>query len=155
MKILKIIIAALIITAVDAVVGAVTCGNLFNWVYKLEPANIWKSMDVPPGVCFFVASALLNVVFVLVYAILYKGIPGKSKWVKGLVYGVCVWAIGMLPGMLMTHTFMTVATEVIIYWTVLGLVQNPLRGLIASVIYGCSCKCCSCGDSCSCKDNNQ
>ena len=31
---------------------------------------------------------------------------------------------------------MTVATTVVVYWTILGLVQIPLKGLIIALIYG-------------------
>jgi membrane protein insertase Oxa1/YidC/SpoIIIJ len=42
----------------------------------------------------------------------------------------------MLPGMFSTYSFMTVATGVVIYWTLLGLVEMPIKGLIISAIYG-------------------
>jgi hypothetical protein len=136
MKIGKILIAALAVSIFSAVAGGVTCGWLFNWVYKLEPTNVWKPMNGPPGLAFYIVSLLLNLVFVVVYALLRKGIPGKSRLAKGLVFGLCVWAVGMLPGMFSTYAFMTVATGVVIYWTVLGLVETPLRGLIIAAIYG-------------------
>jgi hypothetical protein len=31
---------------------------------------------------------------------------------------------------------MTVATTVVVYWTILGLIQIPLEGLIIAAIYG-------------------
>jgi hypothetical protein len=135
MKIKRMIIATFAITLFDAVAGAVTCGGIFNWVYKLEPVNVWKPMDAP-GATYFIGAVILNFIFVLVYAALRKGIPGKNKLVKGLLFGLCVWAVGMLPGMFSTYIFMTVAPTVVIYWTLLGLVQDPLRGLITSSIYG-------------------
>ena len=42
----------------------------------------------------------------------------------------------MLPGMFSTYFFMTVATGAVIYWTILGLIELPLKGLIIAVIYG-------------------
>lgn len=135
MKTGRIIIAAAAISIFDAIVGAVTCGGVFNWVYKLEPTNIWKSMEMP-GVAYYVGALILNILFVLVYALLQKGIPGKNKLVKGLIFGLCVWAVGMLPGMFATYMFMTVAPTVIVYWTILALIQEPIRGLITAAIYG-------------------
>ncbi len=136
MKIGRLFIAGVAITIFDAIIGGITCGGIFNWVYKLEPTNLWKPMDGPPGVMVYVGMLVLNLVFVFVYALFLKGIPGKNKLVKGVVFGLCVWAIGILPGMFATHTFMTVATTVVIYWTILGLVQTPLKGLILAAIYG-------------------
>ena len=93
-------------------------------------------MNGAPGLGFMIGGLLLNIVLSFVYALTEKGVPGKNRVVKGLVFGLCVWAVGMLPGMFVTYTFMTVATPVIIYWTVLGLIEKPLEGLIIAAIYG-------------------
>jgi hypothetical protein len=79
---------------------------------------------------------VLSVILSFVYALIQKGLPGGSKLKKGMVFGLCVWAVGLLPGMFATYTFMTVAPTVIIYWTVLGLIQSPLEGMIIAAIYG-------------------
>ena len=93
-------------------------------------------MQGPPGLAFHIGGFLLNIVLVVVYALFSKGIPRKNKLVKGLIFGLCVWAVGMLPGMFSTYSFMTVSTGVVIYWTILGLVEMPLKGLIIASIYG-------------------
>lgn len=136
MKIGKILIAAVALSVFGMIFGGVTCGWLFNWVYKLEPTNIWRPMDGPPGLAFMAGSFLLNIVFVVVYALLRKGIPGGNRLIKGLVFGLCVWAVGILPGMFATYSFMTIAVGVVIYWTILGLVEMPVKGLIIAAIYG-------------------
>ncbi|MDD5681660.1 MAG: hypothetical protein PHI59_10540 [Candidatus Omnitrophica bacterium] len=134
MKIGKILIAALAVSLFGAIFGAVTCGWLFSWVYKLEPTNVWRPMDGPPGLTFYIGSFLLNIVLAFVYSVLSKGIPGKNKIAKGLVFGLCVWAVSTLPGMFVTHAFMTVATGVVIYWTITGLIELPLKGIIIAAI---------------------
>ncbi|MFH0985829.1 MAG: hypothetical protein V1882_09900 [Candidatus Omnitrophota bacterium] len=136
MKIGKILIAGFGVTVFNVIVGMVTCGGIFNWVYKLEPVNVWRPMEGGPGASFMVGSLVLNVVLSFVYALIQKGLPGGNKLKKGFVFGLCVFAVGMLPGMLATHAFMTVATTVVVYWTLLGLVQKPLEGMIVAAIYG-------------------
>jgi len=136
MKIGKILLAGVVVTIFNMVVGMITCGGIFSWVYNLEPTNVWKPMNGGPGVKFMLASLVLSVVLAFVYALINKGIPGKNKFVKGAVFGLCVWAVGMLPGMLATHVFMTVATTVIVYWTILGLIKTPLEGMIIAAICG-------------------
>lgn len=135
MKMGKIAIAAVVITLFDAIVGAVTCGGIFNWVYKLEPVSVWKPMEAP-GLAYYIGAVLLNFLFVLIYVTIRNGLPGRNKLTKGLLFGLGVWAVGMLPGMFATYMFMTVAPTVILYWTILGLIQDPLRGLITAAIYG-------------------
>ena len=137
MKFFRAVVAGVVLTVFSAVVGAATCGGLFNWVYQLEPTHVWKPMQGHgPGAEVYVGMLVLNLVFVAVYLLLYKGIPGRNVYVKGLVFGLCVWAVGMLPGMFATYSFMTVAPTVIIYWTVMDLIQSPLSGLIAAAICG-------------------
>lgn len=137
MKIGKILIAGIAVTIFNVIIGMVSCGWIFNWVYELEPTNVWKPMSSNgPGIGFMIGSLLLNIIMSYVYALMNKGVPGKNRFVKGLVFGLCVWAVGMLPGMLATYSFMTVATTVVVYWTTLGLIQTPLQGMIIAAIYG-------------------
>ena len=135
MKIGKSIIATVVITICNVIIGAITCGGIFNWVYKLEPVNVWRPIEAP-GVTYYIGVVLFNLLFVLVYAMFHKGIPGKNKLAKGLIFGLCVWAAGVLPGMFATYIFMTVAPTVILYWAIMGLVQEPLKGAITAAIYG-------------------
>lgn len=136
MKAVKIMLAGIVLTVFNAIVGAVTCGGVFSWVYKLEPTNVWKPMEGGPGAMFMAGSFVLSVILSFVYAVINRGIPGGNRLIKGLVFGLCVWAVGMLPGMFATYTFMTVAATVVIYWTVLGLIKTPLEGMIIAAIYG-------------------
>lgn len=136
MNIKKLILAIIAVTMFNFVAGMLTCGGAFSWVYKLEPTYVWKPMT---SICFplMIAGMLfVDSIFVWVYALINKGIPGQNKLVKGLFYGLLVVLVGLLPGMISTYTYMTVATTVVIYWTVWGLIVSPLKGLIAAAIYG-------------------
>lgn len=135
MKIGKILFAAAMITLFATIFGMLTCGGFFSWVYKLEPINVWKPMTGAPSAIFYVVEFLLNTIFVAIFALFLKGIPGPNKYVRGLVYGLAVFAVGMLPGMFATYFFQTINPVVIIYWTVWGAIINPVKGLIASSIY--------------------
>jgi len=136
MRIGRLAIASIAVTVFGALFGGLTCGHLFTWVYEVEPTTIWRDMEGPPGPLFFVGALVCNIIFVAVYALLVKGLPGKNRLVKGLVFGLCVWAVGMLPGMLSTYSFMVIAPTVVIYWAIMGLIHYPLNGLIAAAIYG-------------------
>lgn len=136
MKAGRVILAGLAVTIFGALLGGITCGHLFTWVYTLEPTNVWKPMDGGPGAKFLVGSCILSVVLASVYALINKGIPGGTKTGKGIVFGLCVWAVGMLPGMFATRAFMTVNPTVITYWTILGLIKSPIDGVIIAAIYG-------------------
>lgn len=136
MKIGKIAIAGVVVTVFDMLVGMISCGYFFNWVYKVEPVNIWKNMSGPPGPDFVLRIFVLNMIFAFSYAVLWKGLPGKNRYMKGLSLGLFVWALCILPGMNAMYSFMTVAPVVLIYWTILGLIQTPIDGLIIASICG-------------------
>ncbi len=135
MKIGKMLIAGVVVTIFNMILGGLTCGWLFSWVYKLEPTNVWKPMTCP-GTMFIIGTLILNTILAFVYALINKGLSGKNRFAKGFVFGLCVWAVGMLPGMFATYSFMTVATTVVVYWTILGLIKSPLEGMIIAAIYG-------------------
>lgn len=136
MKISKVLITTIVVSVFNFIVGALTCGNTFSWVYKLEPTNVWKPMTSAILPYMIAEILIVNLLFVIVYALLQKGVPGKNKFTRGLIYGILVWAVGLIPGMLSTALYMTVSKVVVIYWTVWGLIVSPLKGLITSAIYG-------------------
>ncbi|NTU50210.1 MAG: hypothetical protein HGA87_04885 [Desulfobulbaceae bacterium] len=137
MKLKRILGAGLAAAIFNIIFGAVTCGGLFSCVYALEPTNVWKPMGGSgPGADFLIGMLILSLVLAYVYALINRGIPGKNRFIKGLVFGIIVWAIGLLPGMLATYAFMTVAPAVVVYWTIMGLIEIPLKGLIIAAIYG-------------------
>ena len=136
MKIKKMILAVLVVAVFNVLVGMLTCGGVFSWVYKLEPVNVWRTMEHVSFPFMIAGIFFVDLLFVLVYALINKGIPGKNRYLKGLLYGLLVCLVGLIPGMISTYTYMTVATTVVVYWTIWGLIVSPLKGLITSTIYG-------------------
>lgn len=109
--------------------GSITCGWLFNWVYSLEPVNVWK----PASGSFFwqmpLATFIWVIVFVLGYGLIHTGISGRGIK-KGLLYGVIVWLLATVPRMVHLYVIMTVSTTVLIYWCMAELLHNLLLGAI-------------------------
>lgn len=136
MNIKKMILAIIVVAVFNFIVGMLTCGSTFNWVYKLEPTNVWKPMTSISFPLMIAGILFVDTLFVFVYALINKGIPGQNRFTKGLLYGLLVVLVGLIPGMIATYTYMTVSTIVVIYWTIWGLIVSPLKGLITSAIYG-------------------
>lgn len=136
MNVKKMILAILAVAVFHVLVGMLTCGGVFNWVYKLEPTSVWKPIQSISPLVMIGSMVFIDVLFVFVYALINKGIPGANRFVKGVVYGLLVVLVGLVPGMIETYLYMTVATTVVIYWTIWGLVVSPIKGLIAATIYG-------------------
>ena len=133
MKLSKLLIATLAVFVFSFVIGMVTCGGVFNWVYQIEPTVVWKKeMSFP---LLIIGEIFVSLLFVLVYAFINKGIEQENKFKKGLLYGFILYAISSIPGIIATYTFMNVSSIVILYWTIWGLIVYPLKGLIIAAIY--------------------
>ena len=131
----KILLAAIAIWIATNILGFVTCGWLFNWVYQIPP-NIWKTAEQVTGNMIW--AVLLGLVpailFTVVFVILYKGIPGKGIK-KGINYGILVWLVSAFGGLMAMPFYMTISVTVIIYWIIQGLVVNIVNGMIVAAIY--------------------
>jgi hypothetical protein len=134
----RIVIAGLVVWIVSSIFFFLTCRWLFKWVYKLPP-NIWRDFTAMQASALnligpHVIGIIRALLFTLVFAILYKGIPGKGI-TKGIVYGVLVWLVGALTGMASMPFYMTIATGVVIYWIIQQLVLGVINGAIVGVLY--------------------
>ena len=133
----RMVIAALVVWVVSGVYGMLTCGWLFSWIYEIPPV-LWKApeeiMSMGNAIYSYGISVILFLLLVLVYAILYKGIPGKGV-TKGMTYGFFIWIVGPLTGVIMMPGYMNIAWAVIIYWIINLLVINLINGAIIGAIY--------------------
>jgi len=134
MKAGKILIAAIVVSVVSAVYMGLTCGWLFKGFYSLEPTNIWRPMEGPPGALVYIGMFLLNLIFVGVYTLISGSLPGRVAVTKGLAFGFIVWLVGILPGIFFTYMFITIAAEVVLYWMINDLVLFLLKGMIIAPI---------------------
>ena len=137
MNIARILISGVVVWVVSTVLGFLSCGWLFNWVYLLPP-NIWLDETAMMSACNIVGANIAGFIrallFAFVYAVLYKGIPGTGAK-KGMIYGILVWLVGALAGVASRPFYITIATTVVVYWIIQALVLNIINGAILGVIY--------------------
>lgn len=136
MNIKKIIFTAIVITAFNVFIEKLTYAGAFNWVYQIEPTYIWKPAKYYTQQVMIISELIFALIFVFVYTLIKKGIPGKNKFMKGLSYGLIFWLVELIPGMISTYLHMAVAIEVIVCMTIINLIALPLTGLIVVTIYG-------------------
>lgn len=84
----KIINTGLVIWITSVLYGWLTCGWLFNWVYKLPP-NIWRTVEEMTSGNSLLWTNLIGLavalIFIKVYAYLHKILPGQGAK-KGMLY---------------------------------------------------------------------
>ncbi|UCB57756.1 MAG: hypothetical protein JSV30_04030 [Candidatus Omnitrophota bacterium] len=135
MKFGKVLLAGIVVGIINPIWGFITCGKLFNWVYLLEPTFVWKLPEQISYTVFSISGIIFAILLALVYALLYKGIPGGNLIKKGLWFGLCVWLVGCLPGCTSFLFFSVIAPTVIYYWIISGLVVALWQGVVIAVIY--------------------
>jgi len=137
MNIKRIILLSVLLWIIGTVARMLTCGWLFNWVYQIPPI-IWKtSAEITQTgnmISSYVAGFIISVIFVTVFAWLYKGLPEKGVK-KGIIYGFIVWLVGALSGMATLPFYMTISTTVVVYWIAHAFVMNIIYGAIVGAIY--------------------
>ncbi len=77
---------------------------------------------------------LISIVTTLGFAILYTGLPFKGAK-KGIVYGLLIWLIGLLPSRILLYLSMNISASIIIYWILNELVSYMLLGAVIGILY--------------------
>lgn len=113
----------------------------FRWIFELEPRNIWKwtpgtTLDMSPKwwISLLIINTLLAVIFALVFAILYRGIPGRGLQ-KGFAFGFLVWLVGVVPPVLTWYFLVNISPGALVYFTIQGLFEWLVYGIVISAIY--------------------
>jgi hypothetical protein len=135
----RAVVAGLVANVLSFVVGGGGY-HLFGWVFTLEPRGIWKwnpgaDMSVGWWVFLIAGNTLAAIVFAVVYAILFKGIPGTGLR-KGLVFGVIVWLIGVVPAIFTMYIMMNIHPGALLYFLAQAFVEYLVYGAVVALVYG-------------------
>jgi len=128
------LLAGIAMVLMDSIVWSVTQGYLAPLYAASAP--VWKPME-PMSVWLAQMWTLTiseGVLFGLVYSVLYNGIPGKNIN-RGLIYGVIIWLVGIVPGMGFTYISMAVPTPIIASWLFGGLIDLLVMGAVLAFVY--------------------
>lgn len=138
MNIKKIVFTGMIIGIVSNIYGIITCRWLFKWVYLIDSPNIWKISMLTGNTSWLISMGmiriLISIITTLGFAILYKGLPFKGAK-KGIVYGLLIWLIGLLPSRILLYLSMNLSAAIIIYWILNELVSYMLLGVVIGILY--------------------
>ena len=116
------IVYALLATACPAIVEEYKSGLFRPWNDPLM-----SYVFVHP----FVVGFLMAVVFDCVRS----SFKQEAFWKKGLFFGFLVWLVSTVPGMLMTLSSFNVSYQLVSIWTVNGLVNLIVAGIVISWVY--------------------
>ena len=128
----KGIIAGLIAGIVILIVG-MTSGYLFGTDYEKTP-ELWKHMTGNWYYTMIAVDFIEGILYGLVFTVVYTGIPGNG-WKKGLNYGLILWIVATIPGMLMTYITMTVPDMIVASWLFGGLISLVIAGPAIAIVH--------------------
>lgn len=129
----RVLLGSIVAGFIRFVVAAFLCGAIGAPLYESTPL-IWKSMDSSSWMLYmFIVNLFAGFLFVSVYSIFYKGIPGNGME-KGFIYGILIFLVGTLPGLLVTYLTMRIPILLIGLWLVESFVSSILMGLVTALI---------------------
>jgi hypothetical protein len=135
----RAVVAGLVANVLSFVVGGGGY-QLFGWVFELEPRGVWKwtpgqSMSAGWWVFLVGGNTLLAIVYALVYAVLYHGIPGSGLR-KGLAFGLIVWLVGVAPAIFTMYALVNIHGGALLYFLTQSLVEHLVYGAAVALVYG-------------------
>lgn len=119
-------------------------GEIFGWLvygilfmrWSLEAEQLWRPMEsLHWRIGMPLADIFSGMMVALVYAILYKGIPGAGIK-KGLVFGLLLWLITRFAGELFYYAMSPIPFMLVIAGWLHGLIVGTLGGITIAAIYG-------------------
>ena len=142
MKWKRIIIATIVFAIVSQVVHTVE--SMLTMDYYMDEAyfQVWSKLMMPtagpPPTEFYIASITSAVIIALIYAAAYdiiKGsLPGKTTMKKGLQYGIMLFVLVQIPGLLGMYLLINLPVLLLVYWAIGSLAILLIGGIVIAKI---------------------
>lgn len=97
---------------------------------EYENEHIFRPWSDPLMSYVFVHPFVLGLLMAYAYTYFGRGWKKKSLLCKGTFYGLLVWLVGGLPGMLMTISSFQLSNAMVLSWTVQGLIATLAGGFV-------------------------
>ena len=138
----RIIIAAIVFAIIAQVLRTVESMLTMDFYMDPEYFGVWSKLLMPtagpPPAEFFYASVISSLIIALIYAVVYdvvKGsLPGKTFIKKGLQYGIILFMIVQIPGLLGMYLLVNLPTLLLVYWGISSLVISLIGGIVFAKI---------------------
>ena len=128
----KVIIGGLLAGVVIIIMGMVF-GALSADMYKMSPKALWKPMGGDWFTKMVIFDFVTGLILAYVFSMIKGSLPGAGL-MKGISFGIMIFAVGTFLGLTMTYLTMAVRTKMIAVWALNGLVNYLLAGLIFEFI---------------------
>lgn len=138
----RVLFSAVILTLIAQIVH--TIGAMLGMNFYTDPnyASVWSKIMMPkagppPAEFMYYSlafSAIGMLIFTIIYRVIKNGVPGTSVLKKGLMYGVLVFLVATVPGMLSLILLINLPLALVGFWTVESLIIQLLGGIVVAKI---------------------
>ena len=138
----RIVIAAIVFAVIAQVLRITESMLTLDFYMDPEYFGVWSKLMMPtagpPPAEFFYASVISGLVIAVIYAAVYdiiKGsLPRKTVLKKGLQYGIILFLIVQIPGLLGMYLLVNLPTLLLVYWGISSLVISLIGGVVFAKI---------------------
>ena len=109
--------------------GILNANPLAQRLYEVYKPIVRTSINAPAGI---VIDLLYGFGLAGVFLLLYRSLPGTSRWMKGLSFGLLIWFLRVLMNAASQWMMFSVSAQTLAYTLVAGLGEM----LILGVLYG-------------------
>jgi hypothetical protein len=136
----RVVLATIIYVVIAQVIHTVGAMATMKYYLMEEYFPVWSKLMMPtagpPPASFYAYSIFYELIaaflFVLVFVVLKDGLPGRGAAKKGLIYGLIVFALAGLPGVLSMHLMINLPAALFVWWGFEMLVIYLLGGMITA-----------------------
>lgn len=110
--------------------------------YYMDPVylSVWSKLMMPtpgrPPVSFYFYALgfnmLAGILFALVYTVIGACVPGKQFISRGLMYGLLVFLVGVIPGYLALYLLINLPIGLLALWVVESFIIYLIGGVVVA-----------------------
>ena len=133
----KIVVSGLVAGVADLIIGTLLLSKIFEIIFpglsaEYETSGLFRPWSDPLMSLVFIYPFVLGLIIAFVWDKTKKLVSGKDYIEKGLRFGCIYWLITGIPGMLMSYSSFPVSFTMILSWSLTGLVDAVLAGVISA-----------------------
>jgi hypothetical protein len=138
----RILAASIIFAAVSQMLRIVE--SMLTLDFYMDPAyfGVWSKVmmptaGAPPAEFYYTsiaASLIIATIFAAVYAMVKGSLPGKTDVAKGLKYGIILFIMVQVPGLLSMYLLINLPAVLLVYWGISSALISLVGGIIFSKI---------------------
>lgn len=98
--------------------------------------NIFRSWTDPLMSLYYVYPLILGVILSFIWKMTKKLVKDKDYFRRGLRFGFLYWVASSIPGMFITFSSFQVSLALVLTWTVGGLFEAIVAGVILDKVNG-------------------